>query len=140
MQNNKFITKSLWKDEEIVGRIYLQYSDLIRLMGDLPESIRTKLDKTIKSLLTILSAINYHNSNFLKYEEKAINEAKNLLENKQNQIINENYEMIFEVEALLFQLKCSLDLLAKFLYDILEEEYKRIAYYEGGDDLIRKLN
>jgi len=130
------ILTQLWNDPEIIGRIYLQAMHLFTdfIVGD-------QKDKFFEHTFSVqhkLTATRYHLNNFLRFHDQQYEEFKNAIEQNPNQT-REAFELIFEIEAFLFQIKSSLDMLAKLLDVIAANRVKTGTYGEAGNKLIPGL-
>ncbi len=116
MNSNFSITK-LWSEEEIIGRLYLQACKF-DVQGFLSN---TEKDDFLDKLFTVMhkiTAMKYHLDNYQRIEKEHLIKARRLFKKDQNQTI-EAFELIFELESFLFQLKSSLDMLVKLLIPII---------------------
>jgi hypothetical protein len=133
----QFIVVKMWDDDEIVGRIYLQLCNLF------PEAfLSDQKDKFFTHAFSVmhkLTAIKYHCDNYKRIEKIQFEEAKRKFK-KHSSETREAFELIFELEAFLFQVKSSLDMLIKLLIPILGDGVvKTKTYSNKGDDLIKGL-
>ncbi len=128
----------LWNDEEIGGRIYIQLCNLFPdpLLADQKE----KFFSHAFSVMHKLTATKYHLDNYERTEKNQYEDARRKFKKNPNQT-REAFELIFELEAFLFQIKSSLDMLIKLLIPIVGEGIVRTTTYSNeGDDLIKGLN
>ena len=133
----KFIKVNLYNDVEIGGRIYAQFCHLFAevLLSD-------QKDHFYQHALTVmhkLTATKYHFENYKKLEFEQYNHAKRQFKRNPHET-REAIELIFEIEAFLFKVKSSLDMLVKLLRPILGDGVvKTKTYSNKGDDLINGL-
>lgn len=133
----QFIVTKMWDDDEINGRIYLQ---LCNLFTDVLLSDKKDLFfKHAMSCMHKLSATKFHLENYRRQEKHQYKEATKLFKKNQN-TTREAFELIFEFEAFLFQIKSSLDILVKLMIPILGKGIIKTATFgKKGDDLIKGL-
>lgn len=127
----------MWDDDEISGRIYLQLCNLF------PETfLFDQKDKFLNHAFSVmhkLTATKYHRDNYKRIEKSQYEEAKRKFK-KQAIETREAFELIFELEAFLYQVKSSLDMLIKLLIPIIGDGIVRTKTYSNkGDDLIKSL-
>ncbi|MFC1508332.1 hypothetical protein ACFL60_01430 [Candidatus Omnitrophota bacterium] len=113
---NFFITK-LWTDEEIGGRLYLQACKL-DVNGFLSNSEKDDFFDKLFAVMHKITAMKYHLDNYQIIEKKIYSIARQKFKKDSKQSI-EAFELIFELESFLFQLKSSLDMLVKLLIPII---------------------
>lgn len=131
------MVKKLWDDDEIGGRIYLQICNLF------PEALlKNEKDRFFKHAFTVmhkLTATKYHIKNYQRIENEQFNHFKKAFK-KDPGHTREAFELIFELEAFLFQIKSSLDMLVKLMNPVLGEGIVRTHTYSNkGDDLVKGL-
>lgn len=127
----------LWRNPEVVGRIYLQACNLFP-EGLLPDQ-KDRFFSHAFSVMHKLSAVDYHLENYRRLEtEQAAASAARFRENPDD--TEEAFELIFELDAFLVQVKSSLDMLAKLLRPILGEGVVKTATFaQKGEALIKGL-
>lgn len=133
----QFIKVSLWNDVEIGGRIYAQLCHLF------PEAfLSEQKDRFFQHAFTVMHKLTdtkYHFENYKRLENEQYNHAKRQFKRNPHET-REAIELIFEIEAFLFQVKSSLDMLVKLLRPILGDGVvKTKTYSKKGDDLINGL-
>ena len=130
------ITK-MWNDDEINGRIYLQLFNLFA--NELLSDNKELFFKYASSCMHKLTATKYHLENYRNIEEKQFVEASELFKNDPS-TTREAFELIFELEAFLFQIKSSLDILVKLLDPIIgNHRVKTKTFGDKGNNLIKGL-
>jgi len=128
----------MWDDDEIGGRIYLQACHLFA--AGLAADQKSRVVQHAVSVLHKLTAPKYHMNNYarLELEQKAEWEARFNVEPDSG--LREALEMTAEVEAFLFQVKSSLDMLAKLLIPVVGRgTLKTHTYGNKGEDLEKGL-
>lgn len=139
---DQFQTKAMWKDEEVVGRIYTQYSEISQALF-IPDDKKNSILLTLMNCMTKLSAVKYHYINYKKIEDDCYNFLANRLSitGKPDNNIEEQYHLIFEIEAFLYQFKSSLDSLVKILCPIFNLQPGQISSFgENGAKIIKTIN
>lgn len=111
------IPKQLWTDDELSGRIYLQACHLY------PKALLTTEEfdgffEAMFSAMHKITATKYHLENYRRIEKEQFREARRAFRRKSVRR-REAFELIFELEAFLFQVKSSLDMMVKILDPIL---------------------
>jgi hypothetical protein len=96
----RIILNKLWRDQEIIGKIYCQILRL-NIGGCLNESEKETFFKHLKSLMHKLHAIKYHLANYRKIEKEFQFGAIEAIQINQNEV-KEAFELIFELEAFFF--------------------------------------
>lgn len=136
----EFNVKQLWNDEEVNGRIYLQYCLLSEGIS-LEDSKKQEILKVLMNCMTKLSAVKYHFNNYShKEKEKQLKITGMIKKNRIPDVIHEEYDLIFEIETFLFQVKSSLDLLVKILCPILDRKPGQISSFgDYGQKIINTL-
>ena len=127
----------LWTDEELCGRIYCQATHLAaaELLGLEKERF---LDHMFAAMHK-LAATRYHLDNYVSFERRHAEKARRLFK-KHPDHREEAFELIFELEAFLFQVKSSLDMLAKLINPVIGDGTVRTKTYgDEGDALVRGL-
>ena len=130
------ITK-MWEDDEIGGRIYLQLCNLFvdQIVSDQKDSFF----RHAFSVMHKLTATKYHLNNYEKIEQKQFQQARRKFKKNPNET-RESFELIFELESFLYQVKSSLDMLIKLLEPIIGAGTVRTKTYSNkGEDLIKGL-
>jgi hypothetical protein len=132
-----FLIKKLWSDKEISGRILLQ------LMNLFPESLlQDQKDRFFKHAFAAmhkLSAMKYHLENYERIEEEQYKQCYETFPTNPTEI-REAFELIFELEAFLFQMKSSLDMLVKLLIPAIGPNLVKTHTYENaGNTLLNGL-
>ncbi len=127
----------MWSDDEINGRIYLQLCNLFtdQILSDKKDLFY----KYATSCMHKLTATKYHLENYRNIEKRQFKEASRLFK-KNPSTTREAFELIFEFEAFLFQVKSSLDILVKLLIPIVGTGIIKTATFgKKGNDLIKGL-
>lgn len=128
----------MWDDQEIGARIYLQACNLFA--GKL--LLKEQKDRFFTHAFAVmhkLSATKYHLENYRRMEAEQLEQANRQF-SKDPSRTKEAFELIFELEAFLFQVKSSLDMLVKLLRPILGEHVVRThTYGDKGEALIKGL-
>lgn len=133
----QFFIKRFWTDKEITGRMYMQ---LVHLF---PEALlQDQKDRFLKHAFAAmhkLSAMKYHLQNYERMEEEQYKQAVALFQKNQHEL-REAFELIFELEAFLFQMKSSLDMLVKLLIPAIGPGFVKTHTYENaGNTLLKGL-
>jgi hypothetical protein len=131
------VVVQLWSDEEIGGRIYLQACNLFA-QNILKQEHGAFMEHAV-SVMHKLTATKYHLANYerLELEERAIAEE---MYGRGSANRREAFPLICELEAFLFQVKSSLDMLAKLLGPIIGHgNVKTSTYGAKGDGLLKGL-
>lgn len=136
MDDKSLSVKKQYENNEITGRIYLQLCNL---------EVNTILHDDgvffshAFSVMHKLNATMYHKENYKRIEANRHREAKNALR-KGNYIPQEELALIFELEAFLFQVKSSLDMLAKLLIPVVGKDTVHTQTYgDKGEKIIKGL-
>lgn len=135
---DNFIKVNLYNDAEIGGRIYAQLCHLFpdALLSDQKDRFFQHTFHVMHKLM----ATKYHLENYKKIEEAQYLQAKQQFKKNPHET-REALELIFEIEAFLFQIKSSLDMLVKLLRPAIGDKVvKTKTYSDKGDDLINGLN
>ncbi len=127
----------LWTDDEVCGRIYAQAAHLSA--GELLGDLKPKFYEHVFAAMHKLAATKYHLDNYARIErehgEKACRRFK-----KQPHRREEEFDLIFELEAFLLQVKSSLDMLAKLVsVAVGEGTIHAKTYRDDGDKLVKGL-
>jgi hypothetical protein len=105
-------------DLEIMGRLYYQARELLLSRGfDFFSPKKEERNKFIAILLDVtikISAMQYHLKNYAQHEALCIEQMKSKC-GADSYISLQAYELLFELEAFVFQMKSALDLAVKFL-------------------------
>jgi len=134
----EFMIVKMWDDQEIGARIYLQACNLFVQQLFLKEQ-KDRFFSHAFAVMHKLSATKYHLENYRRIEAEQLEEANRQFA-KDPSRTREAFELIFELEAFLFQVKSSLDMLVKLLRPILGEHVvKTHTYGNKGEDLIKGL-
>ena len=134
----EFMIVKMWEDQEIGARIYLQACNLF-VGGLLLKEQKDRFFTHAFAVMHKLSATKYHLENYRRIEAEQLEEAKRHF-SKDASRTREAFELIFELEAFLFQVKSSLDMLVKLLRPILGQHVvKTHTYGNKGEDLIKGL-
>ncbi len=135
---NKIMITKLWTDEEIGGRLYLQACKL-DVQGFLSNAEKDDFFDKLFSVMHKITAMKYHLDNYQQIEKRLLNKARRLFKKDPNTTI-EAFELIFELESFLFQLKSSLDMLVKLLIPIIGKGIVGTQTFGNkGDKLIKGL-
>ncbi len=132
------VVVQMWSDDEIGGRIYLQTCNLFA--HDVLKEEHAAFMTHAMSVMHKLTATKYHLANYerLEVEERAIAED---LYRRGSANRRESFPLIFELEAFLFQVKSSLDMLAKLLGPTIGYgNVKTNTYGAKGDGLLKRLD
>lgn len=127
----------MWEDDEITGRIGIQLQHLFaqELLSDQKDRFYTHAF----SVMHKLSALKYHLKNYERIESAQYQLARVLFE-KYPHKTREAFELIFEAEAFLFQVKSALDMLVKLVDPVIgDHRVKTHTFANDGDDLIKGL-
>lgn len=129
-------------DLEIMGRLYYQAKELLLSQGfDFFKSKDEERDKFIAVLLNVMikiSAMQYHLKQYERYEQLCIEQMKAKCQ-PDDHISLQAYELLFELEAFMFQMKSALDLAVKFLEALFPKRFKTKTFGNMGEDLIKNL-
>lgn len=129
-------------DLEIMGRLYYQAREL--LLGYAFDVFKPKTDerdKFISILVNVMikiSAMKYHLKNYERHETLCIEQLKAKC-GANSHISLQAHELLFELEAFMFQMKSALDLAVKFLEALFPDRFKTMTFGEKGEDLIKGL-
>lgn len=129
-------------DFEIMGRLYYQARELLLSYGfDVFNPKTEERDKFISILLDVtikISAMKYHLTNYEKYESLCIEQLKSQSGANSHTSLKA-YELLFELEAFLFQMKSSLDLAVKLIGALFPGRCKCKTFGDMGEHLIKGL-
>jgi len=133
----QIFVKRLWTDKEISGRMYMQLAHLF------PEAfLQDQKDRFFGHAFAAmhkLSAMKYHLENYSRIEEEQYKQSLETFQKRQPEL-REAFELIFELEAFLFQMKSSLDMLVKLLVPAIGPGLVKTHTYENaGDSLLKGL-
>ena len=129
-------------DLEIMGRLYYQARELWLSYGfalfkpkkeETERFISVLLDVTIK-----LSAMQYHLKNYEQHEALCIEQLKAKCGDKSFMSL-QAHELLFELEAFMFQMKSALDFAVKFPEALFPKRFKTKTFGDMGEDLIKGL-
>lgn len=134
---DEFIAKKMCDNNEIAGKIYCQICTLF--IDALLQEDKDFFMGYAFNIMHKLNATKYHLNNYKKIEDMQYQKTKQLLKKGQiNQ--DEQLGLIFELEAFLYQIKSSLDMLAKLLIPIIGERIIHTQTYgDNGEKLIKGL-
>jgi hypothetical protein len=129
-------------DLEIMGRLYYQARELLLGYGfDVFKPKTEERDKFVSVLLDVIikiSAMKYHLKSYERYEALCIQQLKEKC-GQNSHISLQAYELLFELEAFMFQMKSALDLAVKFLEVFFPHRFKTKTFGDLGEDLIKGL-
>lgn len=129
-------------DLEIMGRLYYQATELWLSHGfDIFKPKEKERDKFISVLLDVtikISAMQYHLRNYEQHESLCIQQLKAECD-KKPYVSLQAHELLFELEAFLFQMKSALDIAVKFPEALFPSRFKTMTFGNMGDDLIKGL-
>ena len=129
-------------DIEIMGRLYYQARELLLSQGfDFFKPKEEKRDKFITILLDVtikISAMQYHLKNYEQHEALCIEQIKAKC-GADPFISLQAYELLFDLEAFMFQMKSVLDLAVKFLEALFPNRFKTKTLGDMGKNLIKGL-
>src|SRR4030042_4092505 len=129
-------------DLEIMGRPYYQAGEfLLGYAFDVFKPKTQERDKFISILLYVIikiSAMKYHLKNYEQHETLCIEQLKAKC-GPNSHISLQAYELLFELEAFMFQMKSALDLAVKFLEVFFPHRFKTKTFGDMGEDLIKGL-
>lgn len=134
----QLISKRVHTDPELNTRIYAQLCHLK------PEVFMEEDDKNlflthVLQVMHKLHATKYHLKNYKRIENEQSQQCTKLFAKQPNER-REALELIFEIEALLYQVKSSLDMLVKLMIPILAPHKVTTETYEKkGDSLVKGL-
>jgi hypothetical protein len=129
--------KRQWTDAEINGRIYLQLCHLH--IDQLFPQTKEAIFEDAFSVMHKLTATQYHLQNYKRIEDEQrtywIEAFKKDLNRRE-----ESFELIFELEAFLYQIKSSLDMLVKILDPIIGPgKVGTHTYEKKGEAIVKGL-
>jgi hypothetical protein len=129
-------------DIEIMGRLYYQARELLLSQGfDFFKPKEEERDKFIAILLDVtikISAMQYHLKNYEQHEALCIEQIKAKC-GADPFISLQAYELLFDLEAFMFQMKSALDLTVKFLEALFPNRFKTKTFGDMGENLIKGL-
>jgi hypothetical protein len=129
-------------DLEIMGRLYYQAKKLLLSHGfDFFNPKVEEHDKFIAVLLDVMikiSAMQYHLKGYEQHEQLCIGQMKAQCR-PDGHISLQAYELLFELEAFMFQMKSALDLAVKFLEALFPKRFKTKTFGDMGENLIKGL-
>ena len=127
-------------DLEIMGRLYYQARELMLSHGfDIFKPKEEERDRFISILLDVtikISAMQYHLKTYEQHEALCIEQMKTKC-GADSCISLQAYELLFELEAFMFQMKSALDLAVKFLEALFPHRFKTKTFGDMGEDLIK---
>lgn len=133
----QIIAKPLWEDLETTGRIIIQLQHLFAqaILNDQKDRFYTHAF----SVMHKLAALKYHLQNHRLIEQAQYEQIVRELQ-AGTFSPREAFELIFEAEAFLFQVKSSLDMLVKLIDPVLGDNRVRThTFGRSGDDAIKGL-
>lgn len=129
-------------DLEIMGRLYYQARELWLSRGlNIFKPKEEERDRFISVLLDVtikLSAMQYHLKNYEQHEVLCIEQLKAKCGEKPYMSL-QAHELLFELEAFMFQMKSALDFAVKFPEALFPKRFKTKTFGDMGDDLIKGL-
>lgn len=129
-------------DIEIMGRLYYQARELLLSQGfDFFKPKEEERDKFITNILNVsikISAMQYHLKNYEQHEALCIEQIKAKCGAKPF-VSLQAYEILFELEAFIFQMKSALDLAVKFIEILFPKRFKTKTFGAKGEKLIKGL-
>lgn len=132
-------SKLIWTDFEIAGSIYVQlcHLDFDTLLLD--EKTKEQFFTHAASVMHKLHATKYHLKNYQRIEKEQKVQCKRMFAKNPGER-RECLELIFELEAFLYQVKSSLDMLAKLLDPVLGKGMVGThTYAKKGNTLLKGL-
>ncbi len=126
---------NLSKNNEINGRLYLQACHLF-VDGVLPDTHEHFLHHVL-SAMHKLQAVDYHLRNYRDTQEKRRAQALEHFKSDPSST-EEELTLIFELEAFLFQVKSSLDMLVKLLLPVIGSGFVRTQTFGDKGDSVAK--
>jgi len=134
---NPIVITTTCEDEEIGGRIYLQMCALF--FDALLAEDKERFMLHAISVMHKLAATKYHLNNYQRIERQHYENARRTFKKNPHKT-REAFELIFELEAFVFQIKSSLDMLVKLVDPVVGPDIiKTRTYSNEGDDLIKGL-
>ena len=129
-------------DLEILGRLYYQARELLLSDGfDVFNPKTEQKNAFISKLLDVMikiSAMKYHMKNYENHEALCIEQIRSEC-SVNSHISMEAYELLFELESFMFQMKSALDLSVKLIGAFFPNRFKTHTFGDRGEDLIRGL-
>ncbi len=129
-------------DLEIMGRIYWQAKELWLSQGfDLLHPKDHERDRFVSILLDVtikLAAMQYHLNTYEQYEANCIEQMK-VRCGLEPSISLKAYELLYELEAFMFQMKSALDLAAKFPEALFPKRFSTKTFGAHGKGIIKGL-
>jgi len=129
-------------DLEILGRLYYQARELLLSHGFDVFNPKTEQNNAfISKLLDVMikiSAMKYHMKNYENQEALCIGQIRSEC-SVNSHISMEAYELLFELESFMFQMKSALDLSVKLIEAFFPNRFKTHTFGDRGEDLIRGL-
>lgn len=127
----------LWSDEELCGRIYCQVMNL-SVDATLGAQKERFLDHAFDAMHK-LSATRYHLDNYIRIERQHAERLRRIFKKHPGQR-EEAFELIYELEAFLFQVKSSLDMLVKLIDPVIGDRTVRTQTFgDKGDAVVKGL-
>lgn len=130
-------------DMEILGRLYYQAKELLLSHGfNFTEPKEKERDDFLKVLLDVtvkIAAMQYHLKTYEQHETLCIEQLKAKCVGSENHISLQAHELLFDLEAFMFQMKSSLDLAVKFFEALFPNRFKTKTFGDMGENLIKGL-
>lgn len=135
----QFILTHLYDDPEIAGRIFIQLQSLFaaQLLADSKDQFYRHAFAVMHKLV----AMRYHLRNYERIEDELFVAATEKFKSSVGAFqTSEEFSLIAELEAFLFQLKSALDMLVKLMTPVLgKDRVKTATFSKDGDDLKKGL-
>jgi len=130
----------LWSDKEIGGRIYLQFCEFGQAF---PKDKNDQILNILMSVMHKLTAMKYHKENYNSRLKSKMTSFQSILRkhkaDPEGVHQEENFDLICELEAFLFQTKSCLDILIKILAPICDLSYGSLFTFGSKGALIQTL-
>jgi hypothetical protein len=130
-------------DMEICGRLYYQAKELLLSQGfnlfNQNDEVRDKFINTLLDVMIKFTAMKYHLESYEKHELKLIERLKADCSDNEH-IAYKGYELLYELEAFLFQMKSALDLSVKLVAVLFPNRFQTKTFGDKGEKLIKGLN
>lgn len=121
-----------------MGCTYDQFIELSKI----PFNNSKKFDRlfpVVQDVMVKLQALKYHLSNYENKEKSHIDHIAVKYESFPN-VTHSAYDLLFELEAFLFQFKSTLDISVKIIEVLLPKRFKTHTFGKKGELLIKGLN
>jgi len=129
-------------DMEICGRLYYQAKELLLSRGfnlfKPNDEVRDKFINTLLDVMIKFTAMKYHLENYEKHELKHIVRLRADCSDNEH-IAYKTYELLYELEAFLFQMKSALDLSVKLVAVLFPNRFQTKTFGKKGENLIKGL-